>query len=109
MPAVTGIKDATAIVGIGQTSFAKHLPEDERTLACRAVLAALDDAGIAPGEVDALASYTLAGDRPADQGCLRRTPRSATAPAMHGPPAPPSNGRVAGAPSGRPGGVWPLR
>lgn len=49
MPAGTGLKDATAIVGIGQTPFAKHLPEDERTLACRAVLAALDDAGIDPG------------------------------------------------------------
>ncbi|WKE71150.1 lipid-transfer protein [Streptomyces sp. WP-1] len=55
----TGLKDATAIVGIGQTAFAKHLPEDEKTLACRAVLAALDDAGIAPGEVDAVASYTM--------------------------------------------------
>ena len=53
------LKDATAIVGIGRTRFAKNLAEDERTLACRAVLAALDDAGIAPGEVDALASYTM--------------------------------------------------
>ncbi|MGN5379124.1 hypothetical protein ACQ4WX_22515 [Streptomyces lasalocidi] len=57
--AAAGLKDATAVVGIGQTSFARHLPEDEKTLACRAVLAALDDAGIAPGEVDALASYTM--------------------------------------------------
>ncbi|MFD6812194.1 lipid-transfer protein, partial [Streptomyces anthocyanicus] len=40
------LKDATAIVGIGQTAFAKHLPETEKTLACRAILAALDDAGI---------------------------------------------------------------
>ncbi|MEU0338974.1 lipid-transfer protein [Streptomyces bobili] len=56
---MAGLKDATAIVGIGQTPFAKHLPEDEKTLACRAVVAALDDAGIAPGEVDALASYTM--------------------------------------------------
>ncbi|MGW4563377.1 lipid-transfer protein [Streptomyces sp. NPDC004561] len=55
----TGLKDATAIVGIGQTAFARHLSEDERTLGCRAVLAALDDAGLAPGEVDALASYTM--------------------------------------------------
>ncbi|MER7919266.1 MULTISPECIES: lipid-transfer protein [unclassified Streptomyces] len=55
----TGLKDATAIVGIGQTAFARHLPEDEKTLACRAVLAALDDAGITPGEVDAVASYTM--------------------------------------------------
>ncbi|MGW6291729.1 lipid-transfer protein [Streptomyces sp. NPDC055058] len=56
---MAGLKDATAIVGIGQTAFARHLPENERTLACRAVLAALDDAGIDPGEVDALASYTM--------------------------------------------------
>ena len=56
---MAGLKDATAIVGIGQTSFARQLPEDERTLACRAVLAALDDAGISPSEVDALASYTM--------------------------------------------------
>ncbi|GEB49522.1 MULTISPECIES: lipid-transfer protein [Streptomyces] len=53
------MKDAAAIVGIGQTPFAKHLPEAEKTLACRAVLDALDDAGIAPSEVDAFASYTM--------------------------------------------------
>ncbi|WP_455351161.1 lipid-transfer protein [Streptomyces sp. SYSU K217416] len=53
------LKDATAIAGIGQTAFAKQLPESEKTLACRAVLAALDDAGIAPREVDAFASYTM--------------------------------------------------
>ncbi len=53
------LKDATAIVGIGQTAFAKQLPETEKTLACRAILAALDDAGIAPSEVDGFASYTM--------------------------------------------------
>ncbi|MEY9962963.1 acetyl-CoA acetyltransferase [Streptacidiphilus sp. MAP12-16] len=53
------LKDRTAIVGIGQTRFAKRLDESEKTLACRAVLAALDDAGIDPAEVDALASYTM--------------------------------------------------
>ena len=53
------LKDRTAIVGIGQTRFAKTLDEPEKTLACRAVLAALDDAGIDPSEVDALASYTM--------------------------------------------------
>lgn len=53
------MKDAAAIVGIGQTPFAKHLPEAEKTLACRAVLDALDDAGIAPSKVDAFASYTM--------------------------------------------------
>ena len=51
-------KDATAIVGIGETDFAKNLPESEIQLACRAIKAALDDAGIAPSDVDALSCYT---------------------------------------------------
>jgi acetyl-CoA acetyltransferase len=53
------IKDRTAIVGIGQTRFAKRLPATEKRLACEAIVAALDDAGIDPAEVDALASYTM--------------------------------------------------
>jgi acetyl-CoA acetyltransferase len=53
------LKDATAIVGIGETEFAKQLVPSEKALACRAILAALDDAGIAPGEVDGFASYTM--------------------------------------------------
>ncbi|GAA0496696.1 lipid-transfer protein [Streptomyces sp. NPDC046215] len=53
------LKDAAAIVGIGQTPFARQLPEPEKTLACRAILGALDDAGIPPSQVDALASYTM--------------------------------------------------
>ena len=53
------MKDRAAIVGIGSTPFAKHLDEPENVLALRAIKAALDDAGIAPGEVDGLSSYTL--------------------------------------------------
>ena len=53
------MKDATAIVGIGQTRFAKKLEPTEKELACQAILAALDDAGIAPSEVDGLSSYTM--------------------------------------------------
>jgi acetyl-CoA acetyltransferase len=52
------LQDATAIAGIGQTAFAKQLEQSETELACEAVLAALDDAGIDPGEVDGLVSYT---------------------------------------------------
>ncbi len=52
------MKDATAIVGIGQTAFGKKAPESELELACQAVLRALDDAGIDRSEVDGLASYT---------------------------------------------------
>jgi len=53
------LKDAAAIVGIGQTDFAKQLAPSEKSLALDAILAALDDAGISPDEVDGLASYTL--------------------------------------------------
>jgi acetyl-CoA acetyltransferase len=53
------IKDATAIVGIGQTPFAKRLEPSETQLACEAIAAALADAGIAASEVDALSSYTM--------------------------------------------------
>ncbi|MGH2684701.1 MAG: lipid-transfer protein, partial [Actinomycetota bacterium] len=53
------LKDRTAIVGIGQTPFAKHLEPSEKQLACEAIVAALDDAGIDPSEVDAFASYTM--------------------------------------------------
>ena len=53
------IKDRTAIVGIGQTEFAKSLDRSEKRLALEAISLALDDAGIEPAEVDGLASYTL--------------------------------------------------
>ena len=53
------LKDRTAIVGIGQTAFAKRLEPSEAQLACEAITAALDDAGIAAAEVDALSSYTM--------------------------------------------------
>lgn len=53
------LKDAAAIVGVGETAFAKKLEPSEKSLALEAILAALDDAGISPGEVDGLASYTL--------------------------------------------------
>jgi acetyl-CoA acetyltransferase len=53
------LKDAAVIAGIAQTPFAKRLEPSEKELACQAILAALDDAGIDPGEVDGLASYTM--------------------------------------------------
>jgi acetyl-CoA acetyltransferase len=53
------LKDAAAIVGIGETAFAKHLEGSEKKLACQAIVAALDDSGIAASEVDGFASYTM--------------------------------------------------
>ncbi len=60
------IKNKTAIVGIGQTAFGKGLPDTELSLACQAIKMALDDAGIAPSEVDGLASFTMEPNREVD-------------------------------------------
>jgi acetyl-CoA acetyltransferase len=60
------IKDKTAVVGLGQTTLGKGLPDTELSLACQAISIALDDAGIAPSEVDGLASYTLEPNREVD-------------------------------------------
>jgi acetyl-CoA acetyltransferase len=53
------LQDAAAIVGIGQTEFAKSIDRPESQLACEAVIAALRDAGIHPSEVDGLSSFTM--------------------------------------------------
>jgi acetyl-CoA acetyltransferase len=47
------------VVGIGETAYTKRgaATEREYQLACRAILAALSDAGIAPAEVDGLAPF----------------------------------------------------
>jgi len=64
---VTGpIRDATAVVGIGQTAFGKGLPDTELSLACQAISMALDDAGVGPSEVDGLASFTMELNREVD-------------------------------------------
>jgi acetyl-CoA acetyltransferase len=63
---VSPIKGRTAVVGIGQTAFGKGLPDSELSLACQAISLALDDAGIAPSEVDGLASFTMEPNREVD-------------------------------------------
>ena len=50
---------ATAIIGIGQTEFAKDIGRPERTIALEAIRAALDDAGVAPTEVDGLVRFNM--------------------------------------------------
>jgi acetyl-CoA acetyltransferase len=53
------MRRATAIIGIGQTEFAKDIGRPERTIALEAIRAALDDAGVAPTEVDGLVRFNM--------------------------------------------------
>ncbi|WP_436772175.1 lipid-transfer protein [Yinghuangia sp. YIM S09857] len=53
------LKGKTAIAGIGATEFSKESGRSELRLAAEAVGAALDDAGIAPSEVDGLVTFTM--------------------------------------------------
>jgi acetyl-CoA acetyltransferase len=48
-----------AIVGFGQTEFSKYSGRSELQLACEAVKAALDDAGLAPGDVDGMVTLSV--------------------------------------------------
>ncbi len=57
------IKDRTAIVGIGQTEFGKGLEDSELALACRAIRAAIADAGLRPSDVDGLCMYSMEDGR----------------------------------------------
>ena len=57
------LRDQTAIVGIGQTAFGKGLPDTELSLACQAISAAIDDAGVAPSDVNGLAMFSMEDGR----------------------------------------------
>jgi acetyl-CoA acetyltransferase len=53
------LHNRTAIVGIGQTEFSKESGRSELQLACEAIKAALDDAGLRPADVDGLVTFTM--------------------------------------------------
>jgi acetyl-CoA acetyltransferase len=53
------LSNCAAIAGIGQTEFSKESGRSELQLACEAVKAALDDAGLSPADVDGLVTFTL--------------------------------------------------
>jgi acetyl-CoA acetyltransferase len=48
-----------AIVGIGQTEFSRNSGRSEQQLAAEAVLAALNDAGLTPADVDGMMTFTI--------------------------------------------------
>ena len=50
---------AAAIAGIGQTEFSKASGRSELQLACEAVKAAIEDAGLKPSDVDGMVTFTM--------------------------------------------------
>ena len=54
-----GIRDKAAIVGIGETEFSWDSGRSEIQLACEAIKAACDDAGISPRDIDGLVRYEM--------------------------------------------------
>ena len=53
------LKDQAVIVGIGQTEFSKNSGRSELQLAAECVKAAIQDAGLEPGQIDGLTTFTL--------------------------------------------------
>lgn len=56
---MSGLRDQTAIVGVGYTPFSKKSGVTTLTLALRAIVAALEDAGLAASDVDGLATFRV--------------------------------------------------
>jgi acetyl-CoA acetyltransferase len=56
---MSSLAGAAAIVGIGATEFSKNSGRSELRLAAEAVRAALADAGLAPGDVDGLVTFSM--------------------------------------------------
>src|SRR5439155_4250213 len=61
------IRDRAAIVGIGQTPFARQLGRSEYDMALEAILAACADAGLSPRDVDGTVRYDMEST---DEECL---------------------------------------
>lgn len=70
------LKDKTAIVGVGATQYWKRgqsIPETETSMACTAILAALEDAGLTIKDLDGFAIYSSSCD-PATIGAILGVP-----------------------------------
>jgi acetyl-CoA acetyltransferase len=59
MADANALKDRSAIAGIGATEFSKSSGRSELQLAAECVAAALDDAGLVPGDVDGMVTFTM--------------------------------------------------
>ncbi|MED5199050.1 MAG: lipid-transfer protein, partial [Gemmatimonadota bacterium] len=53
------LQDKAAIAGIGQTPYSKGLGRTEYDMAVEAIFSACEDAGISPGQIDAVVRYDM--------------------------------------------------
>jgi len=70
------LKDKTAVVGVGATPYYRRgesVPETELSMACTAILAALEDAGLGVADLDGFAIYSSSCD-PATVGAVLGVP-----------------------------------
>ena len=70
------LKDQTCVVGVGSTKYwrrGESVPETELSMACTAILAALDDAGLTIKDLDGFAIYSSSCD-PATVGAVLGVP-----------------------------------
>lgn len=70
------LKDKTAVVGVGSTPYylrGRSVPETELSLACTAIVAALEDAGLTVNDLDGFAIYSNSCD-PATVGAVLGVP-----------------------------------
>ncbi|MFO8101863.1 MAG: lipid-transfer protein [Dehalococcoidia bacterium] len=58
-PELNLIKDNVAIVGVGQTAYTKDSQRDELDMACEAIKAAVDDAGLKMEDIDGFETFTI--------------------------------------------------
>ena len=73
------LKDRAAIVGVGATPYyrrGRSLPQTPMELASKAVLAALDDAGLTVDDLDGFALYSMALRHVAVRAVARRARRA---------------------------------
>ena len=56
---VANVNDKAVIVGVANTEFSKNSGVSELSLACQAVKAACDDAGLHPSAIDGMATFTM--------------------------------------------------
>ena len=54
MPALTDLRDQACLVGIGETDYTRGTPKSALELALEASLGAIEDAGLQPGDIDAV-------------------------------------------------------